>query len=84
SDIVAVLNARFGEIVLHRRESFRDIAEQTRWLSLHQHQAGLSRTPVIRRVKMLRDARMTGSVKLQRSTRLPGDGRLWAESYRIE
>ncbi|NNL19218.1 MAG: hypothetical protein HKP37_10810 [Boseongicola sp.] len=45
---------------------------------------GLSRTPVIRRVKMLRDARMTGSVKLQRSTRLPGDGRLWAESYRIE
>ena len=42
SNYIAGLNDRFGENVLHRRDSISDLVEAQMLTSLHQHQAASS------------------------------------------
>jgi hypothetical protein len=42
------LNVRFGKIVLRRGGEFRETVKQPLWMSLHQHQADLSRMSAVR------------------------------------
>lgn len=45
------MNDRLGEIVLHRRNAVTDLTGVLLRISLHPHQAGLSRTPTIKPTK---------------------------------
>jgi hypothetical protein len=66
------LNVRYREIVLRRRWRYRDTVEQPTWISLHQHQAGLS--------AQLPSDPISGEVLLIESVRCP----LRAQSRRIK
>ncbi len=61
------MNDRFGEIVLHRRNAVTDLTGVLLRISLHPHQAGLSRTAAIDHRKMLRRAQTAAMRKLHRS-----------------
>ena len=45
----ALLNGRFREAALHRRERYKNLVVARRCISPHVHQAGLSRMAVIER-----------------------------------